>query len=66
MNAIGVRGIICKYIYLCKILIESNVKNILSQYILPLSRMNIKCRNTYMKIVMMAYKLVGRKCDTIK
>ncbi|KAJ0972994.1 hypothetical protein J5N97_020953 [Dioscorea zingiberensis] len=40
------RGIICRHI--CKVLIERNVKEISSQYILPRWRKDVKRRHTYM------------------
>ncbi|KAH7672201.1 FHY3/FAR1 family protein [Dioscorea alata] len=41
------KGIICRHI--CKVLIEKNVKEIPSQYILPRWRKDIKCWHTYVK-----------------
>ncbi|XP_039133313.1 protein FAR1-RELATED SEQUENCE 6-like [Dioscorea cayenensis subsp. rotundata] len=41
------KGIICRHI--CKVLIEKNVKDIPSRYILPRWRKDIKCMHTYVQ-----------------
>ncbi|KAH7650627.1 FHY3/FAR1 family protein [Dioscorea alata] len=56
------RGIICRHI--CKVLIEKNVKEIPSQYILPRWRKDIKRRHTYVKNCYEDIQTNEQKCVT--